>query len=62
MRFEWSKVVQYLFAPPAGGTGRPLRDITKFEIGVCPGCRQLRATGSLRCGYCDSAAPVAADA
>jgi len=43
-------------------SSRPPRDFTKFDVGVCPGCRGLRAVASLRCAHCHSAAPVAADA
>jgi len=41
---------------------RPPHDFSKFDLGVCPGCRGLRAVMSPRCVHCDSAAPVAADA
>ena len=43
-------------------TNRPPRDFTKFDLGVCPGCRGLRAVASLGCTTCGSDAPVAADA
>jgi len=45
-------------SPPA----RPPRDLSRFDLGVCPGCRGLRAVASLRCVHCDSAAAVVADA
>jgi hypothetical protein len=38
------------------------RDLSRLDLGVCPGCRGLRAVASLRCSHCDSAAPVVADA
>jgi hypothetical protein len=41
---------------------RPPRDFTKFDLGVCPGCRGLRVVKSLQCGACGSAAPVTVDA
>jgi hypothetical protein len=41
---------------------RPPRDLSRFDLGVCPGCRGLRAVASLRCLHCDSAATVVADA
>jgi hypothetical protein len=41
---------------------RPPRDFTKFDLGVCPGCRGLRAVKSPHCAACGSAAPVTADA
>jgi hypothetical protein len=62
MRFKWLDELQRLFAAPAEPTGRARRDITKFGIGVCPGCRGLRGTASLRCSHCGSAAPVTDDA
>jgi len=41
---------------------RPPRDVSKFDVGVCPGCRGLRAVKSPQCTACGSAAPVSADA
>jgi len=41
---------------------RPPRDFSKFDLGVCPGCRGLRAVKSPQCTACGSAAPVSADA
>jgi len=38
------------------------RDITRFDMGVCPGCRGLRAVASPTCKACGSVRPVAADA
>ena len=58
MRFEW---LQDLFAVPDAAQALP-RQIAKFAIGVCPGCRQLRTVASLRCTYCGSAALVTEDA
>jgi hypothetical protein len=46
--------------PPRKDRGR--LDTAKFGIGFCPGCKRLRGTTSLRCGYCGSAAAVTADA
>jgi hypothetical protein len=62
MRFKWLNELQHWFAAPPGPTDRALLDISKFGIGVCPGCRGLRGTASLRCGHCGSAAPVTDDA
>ena len=59
MRFKWMKS---LFAAPTTPRERSLRDLTKFDIGVCPRCRGLRAVASLRCNHCSSEAPVTADA
>jgi hypothetical protein len=50
-----------LFAAESAPARRP-RDFSRFDLGVCPGCRGLRAVASLRCAHCDSAAPVVADA
>jgi hypothetical protein len=41
---------------------RPPRDFSKFDLGVCPGCRGVRAVKSPQCGVCGSAAAVTADA
>jgi hypothetical protein len=41
---------------------RPPRDFTKFDLGVCPGCRGLRAVQSSQCTACGSTSPVTADA
>lgn len=51
-----------LFATPQGPRERSLGDLTRFDIGVCPRCRGLRVTASLRCEHCGSEAPVTADA
>jgi hypothetical protein len=45
-----------------GQPARLPRDLSKFDLGVCPGCRGLRAVASVRCIHCDSAVPVVADA
>ena len=59
MVFKW---FEDLFAAPPTRYDRPLRDFSRFDIGVCPGCRQIRSVASLRCTTCGSAAPVTADA
>lgn len=59
MRFKW---LDDLFAESAAPNDRPLRDLSRFDIGVCPGCRGLRVTASLRCSHCDSTRAVTADA
>jgi hypothetical protein len=38
-----------------------VRDIARFGIGFCPGCKRLRGAASLRCDYCGSTRPVAPD-
>jgi hypothetical protein len=53
--------LRQLFALPAGAKDRPLQ-ISKFGLGVCPGCRGLRSAASLRCSICDSTAAVTEDA
>ena len=50
------------FAKPDRLAGRGRLDPMKFDLGVCPGCRGLRATASTVCQTCGSAAPVTADA
>jgi len=40
---------------------RPMR-IASFTIGVCPGCRRLRAVASVRCETCGSTRAVPEDA
>ncbi len=58
MRLAW---ITSLFEAESPST-RPPRDVSKFDLGVCPRCRGLRAVASPRCVHCDSQAPVAADA
>jgi hypothetical protein len=58
MRFKW---LDELFAAPSTPHGRPLRDLSRFEMGVCPGCRGLRASASERCSHCGSTKPAVAD-
>ena len=50
-----------LFEVESSATRTP-RDFSKFDLGVCPGCRGLRAVRSPQCTTCGSAAPVTADA
>ena len=50
-----------LFEAESSATRPPL-DFAKFDLGVCPGCRGLRAVRSPQCTACGSAAPVSADA
>jgi hypothetical protein len=40
---------------------RPPRDIARFGIGFCPGCRRLRGVASVCCAYCGSLADVKAE-
>ncbi len=58
MRFKW---FEDLFAEPPAPADRPLHDLSRFDLGVCPGCRGLRAAASPRCTHCGSTRPVAAD-
>ena len=50
-----------LFEAETTATRTP-RDFSKFDLGVCPGCRGLRVVKSPQCTACGSAAPVTADA
>lgn len=59
MRFKW---LDDLFAESAAPNDRPLRDLSRFDMGVCPGCRGLRVTASPRCSHCGSTKAVTADA
>jgi hypothetical protein len=59
MRFKW---FQGWFDAPTTATDRPLRDLSRFDMGVCPGCRSLRTVASARCSHCGSTKPVTADA
>ena len=54
--------LQAAFAAPATSNGRSRLDPSRFDFGVCPGCRGLRAVASPLCRTCGSEAPVTADA
>jgi hypothetical protein len=62
MRFRWLNALQGLFAVPPATPARARLNITKFALGVCPGCRGLRGVASLRCSHCGSTKPVIEDA
>jgi len=62
MRFKWLDALEQLFAAPPGMPRRARLSITKFALGVCPGCRGLRGVASLRCSHCGSVKPVTEDA
>jgi len=62
MRFKWLNALQRLFAAPPATQERARLSISKFTLGVCPGCRGLRGVASLRCSHCGSAKPVTEDA
>jgi hypothetical protein len=62
MRFKWLNALEQLFAAPPATPDRARLSISKFALGVCPGCRGLRGVASLRCGHCGSAKPVTEDA
>jgi hypothetical protein len=62
MNARWRSILRSLFAPPAGATVRGTRDINRFAIGFCPGCKRLRGAASLTCNYCGSTRPVEPDA
>ena len=59
---KWLNALEQLFAAPSEPAGRTRLSITKFSLGVCPGCRGLRGVASLRCSHCGSAKPVTEDA
>ena len=50
MTSKWNAILRSLFAPPQDATLRTARDIGRFGIGFCPGCKRLRGAPSLRCG------------
>ncbi|TAJ32995.1 MAG: hypothetical protein EPO67_08900 [Reyranella sp.] len=58
---SWRETLRDLFAAPATESAPPLQ-LSKFDLGVCPGCRGLRAMASPACSHCGSEAPVTADA
>ncbi len=62
MRFKWLNALQGLFAAPPVGKVRVRLSITKFALGVCPGCRGLRGVASPCCSHCGSIRPVIEDA
>jgi hypothetical protein len=62
MPINWRAVVRSLFAAPEGESVRKVRDVARFGIGFCPGCKWLRGAASLRCDYCGSTRPVVPDA
>jgi hypothetical protein len=62
MRFKWLSVLEKLFAAPPATQDRVRLSITKFALGVCPGCRGLRGVASVHCSHCGSAKPVTEDA
>jgi hypothetical protein len=59
---KWPNVLERLFANPPARPERARLSITKFALGVCPGCRGLRGVASLRCSHCGSVEPVTEDA
>ncbi len=62
MRFKWLNALEQLFAAGPATPDRARLSISKFALGVCPGCRGLRGVASLRCSHCGSAKPVTEDA
>jgi hypothetical protein len=60
-RVNWlSDIVRYL-ATSDTPSGRA-RDLARYDMGVCPGCRGLRAVASDACRTCGSVVAVTADA
>jgi len=62
MKPFWRSFLHSLFAAPEGAAVRVARDINRFGIGFCPGCKRLRGAASLACDYCGSTRPVVPDA
>ncbi len=58
---NWRETLRDLFAAPVTESAPPLQ-LSRFDLGVCPGCRGLRAMASLACSHCGSEARVTADA
>jgi hypothetical protein len=56
----WRDMIDYLATPDAPHA--KTRDVTRFDMGVCPGCRGLRAVASPTCESCGSVRAVTADA
>lgn len=61
MLLSWRLAINALFEADNPST-HPRRDLGEFDLGVCPGCRGLRAVASPQCTACGSVAKVAADA
>jgi hypothetical protein len=61
MLSKWNAILRSLFAPPQGTALRAVRDIGRFGIGFCPGCKRLRGAPSPRCEHCGSTRPVVPD-
>lgn len=58
---SWQNFLRDLFAPPPT-KGSVLPRVSRFDLGVCPGCRGLRLVNSPRCEHCGNTASVTADA
>jgi hypothetical protein len=58
---SWRDALRDLFAAPVTESTPPLQ-LSRFDLGVCPGRRDLRAMASLACSHCGSEARVTADA
>jgi hypothetical protein len=56
MRLSWFSALFEAGSEPV----RPPRDFTKFDLGVCPGCRGLRAVAGPQCTACGSTISVTA--
>jgi hypothetical protein len=60
LRLDWLRALHDAVLGPAREQVQP-RPLY-LGIGYCPGCDGLRASNSLSCNHCGSAAPVTADA
>lgn len=58
---NWRDVLRDLFAPPVPKESASPRT-SRFDLGICSGCRGLRLRDSPRCEHCGSTAGVTADA
>lgn len=59
---KWRDILRDLFATPPMPKASSSPRFTRFDLGVCPGCRGLRLVTSPRCEHCGSTASVTADA
>ena len=62
MSLGWLRAIRRSMEAAATPGVEPKQRPLSIGIGYCPGCEHLRATNSLSCNYCGSAAPVVADA
>ena len=61
MNLSFQRFLRSLFAAPEGAAVGVARDINRFGIGFCPGCKRLRGAASRACEYCGSTQSVVPD-